>query len=144
MAMLGLLMLAMTGVFVVKADDFGGWLAWLWYVPLGILFTLFFAYVAGPQDILIDLEARVCYQTKGWMFHPRKRTYYLTETSSLCACCGGQSCYVFLRIGDAANQRLMLATRSSKQDAYYYGKEIADKLGLPIKATTLQEMGKPI
>lgn len=114
-----------------------------WFIgPASIGVSCLFAYFAGPQDVRIDLQSRVCLQTKGWFFRPREQTYQLTEASSLCACCGGQACYTMLRVGDSANHRLLLAMCNSQDEAYSFALTIAEKLDLPAKKTTWDEMCK--
>ena len=120
--------------------QFGVLFTWLWNVPLSIFLTALLAFLAGPQDVFIDLETRLCYKIDGWMFHPRKNTYHITEVSSLSICSGGQTYYVFLMIGGGSKQWFLLARPEQKTDAICFAQAIADKLHLPVKETNFREL----
>ena len=103
--------------------------SWL-IVPGGIgLFTLF-GFLAGPQDVRIDLDTRLCCETKGWFFLSKRRTYPLTDASSVCAHCGNKSCCAILRVGDAANTRFVLAMCGSESAALSFAQVIGKRLHL--------------
>jgi len=105
------------------------------------LFGLLF-YLSGPQDVLIDLDARTCHGTDGWMFSPRRRICPLTEASSLRVWAGGYSWYVVLWTGGKRDPMFLLAKPASKSAAVSFAQEIADKLHLPVNETTLGETRK--
>ena len=134
-AMMSLMCLGCIGIFANATRPADIETFWWLIAPMCVGVSYFFAYLAGPQDVRIDLESRICYQTKGWFFHPRKQTYQLTQASYLCAYCGNKSCYTMLRIGDPADTRFVLAMRGSQSAALSFAQEIADKLHLPAKVT---------
>jgi len=97
--------------------------------------SIFLAYLAGPQDVRIDLATRICYETKGWFFHPRKQTYQLTDASYICAYSGSKSCFAMLRVGNPEDTRFILAMRGSQSAALSFAQDIAGKLHITAKAT---------
>ena len=111
------------------------------YMPLSIsclVVACFFAYVAGPQDVTVDIQSGVCHETFGWLVRPRKRSLALTDASCLATLCSGGTSYVFLMIGGGSKRYFMIAATSSMGEAYSIASPIAQKLHLSIKETTIQ------
>jgi len=138
-AMMSLLFLAGAIFFILNAQrphNSGEWVLSVLFLPFAVLF----AYIAGPQDVCVDLETRICHETIGWMIHPRKRSLPLTEASCLSICSDNTSYYVNLMIGGGTKRYFMIARPSSKSQAHKIADPIAEMLHIPVKETTLAEM----
>lgn len=119
-------------------------LAFVWcsFGTTSVALSGLLAYIAGPQDVLIDLDARTCHGTDGWMFRPRRRICPLSDVSSVYVWAGGYSWYVAIWIGGKKDPVFLLARPASKSAALSFAREIADKMHLPVKETTLGEIRK--
>jgi len=124
----------------ILAADFGFWYTWGWFVPVCFLTGGLMLYASGPQDVCIDLDTRMCYGTRGWMFYPQKRVCPLRETSHLCVFRGGYGCYVVLWINGVKDPMFILAKTSTLSQALSYAERVAIPLQLPVREKTLKEM----
>ncbi len=99
-----------------------------------------FAYIAGPQDVYVDIETRICHETTGWMLHPRKRSLALTENSCVSICADNTSYYVILMIGSGTKRYFIIARPASLSQAHLMAEPTAGRLQLPVKETTLKDL----
>ena len=132
--MLSLLLLAGALFFVL--DRSGAALLSLFLLPL----IVFLAYIAGPQDVLVDLETRMCHETAGWIIYPQKRNLALTEASCLCIFANGASYYVTLMIGGGTKRYFIIARPITLRQARIIAEPIAEKLHLPVNEVSVKEM----
>lgn len=102
------------------------------YIPCGFICCIVMVYVAGPQDLRIDLTTRACEALQGWPFVPKRTRCSLTEDAFLYVRPGGQSCQVCLDFGKQTKLKFILNEFSLKRDALAYAQEMAAKLSLPV------------
>jgi len=133
-----LAVLFLTGAAFFLWDEYTTGVSYMFLSIICLVMACFFAYVAGPQDVTVDIESGVCHETFGWMVHPRKRSLALTEASCLATVCSGGTSYVFLMIGGGSKRYFMIAATSSMSDAYSIASPISQKLHLSIKETNIQ------
>lgn len=100
-------------------------------------FACLLAYIAGPQDVSVDVSTRVCHETAGWMLHPQRRSIALTEKSCVSICADNTSYYVILMIGGGTKRYFIVARPASLNQARLFAEPTARKLHLPVKETTL-------
>ena len=106
-----------------------------WCIPWCLALSLVFAYLAGPQDVSVDLETRTCQETKGWIFRPRKNVHALSETSCVCIL-NGEINNIFLLPGGGRDKVFVLGQPFRSKDAPALAQKMADELCLPVKNAT--------
>ena len=141
-AMMAILFLQFVLFFVSGIEYFGKTITWFFLVPLCLLFSWLFVYTAGPEDLFINIETQVCQQTKGWFFHPRKRSISLSEASCVCIVAGSKSYYINLMIGGNTDLWFLIARPSNMSDATTIAQEIAGKLHLLVKESSFDDLRK--
>jgi len=141
---LGMLSLLLLVVAVqMPADQNGGrngYAMWYTWMPVCLSLAALIAFLAGPQNIYIDVEARAGYTVKGWFFHPRRQKFRLGDKSFLCLITDHDGYTVLLCVADSARQRAFLGKFAAKDAALRVLQEVAEKLDLPIKELTAVEM----
>ncbi len=138
--MIGLLCLCNPWIIMTDTKPSDIMLMWCTFGAVSIALFCLLSYLAGPQDVLINLNEKVCYGTAGWIFNPRKRICPLSDKSSVCVWASGHSWCVVLWIGGRKDPRFLLGLPSCKSEAITFAKNIACKLHLPVKETTLKEI----
>lgn len=140
MGMWGLLCLAMALVFSSNAFNAEASVRWF-FCAMSLLLAVSCAFLTGVQDVSIDLDVKTCQVTRRWMFRQRTRNYCLSAASSVCACPGRESYYVFLVVGDSTYKRFLLERFSVKADAAIFAREVADKLQVAARELPLSRLG---
>ena len=140
--MISLLILCCPWIIMSDTDPSDIILMWSTFGTVSIALFCFLFYISGPADVLIDLNDKVCYGTNGWIFSPRKRICPLSVRSSVFVWESGHSWCVALWIGGKKDARFLLGTPSSEGKAIDLANDIACKLNLPVKKTTLQEISQ--
>lgn len=119
---------------------------WDWYgfLPLCIAMAFCCLWMAGPSDVCIDLDARVCHATRGWPGFPRRFDCRLNDTSTVYVYDGSRANYVTLRVQADQEYRFLLATADSMDAAKSRAQAIGEQLGLPLRVTTVAQMRQDI
>ncbi len=124
----------------VQSGGRNGYAMWYTWMPLCLSIAALLAFLAGPQDIYIDVKARAGYTVKGWFFQPRRQEFSLGDKSFLCLITDHNGCTVLLCVANSARQRAVLGKFASKDAAVRVLEEVSVKLDLPIKELTAVEM----
>lgn len=121
------------GFAIVDPFSIGPVFAWI-CVPFFIFLGLLAFWGCGPADISIDLEARMCHATRGWIFCPKTIICPLTDSASVVIVGGGQyvRCVWLWTQSDRKN-RFCLALTSNTSDARRCADDISRLINVPVR-----------
>ncbi len=119
-------------------------LVWAWCILAPIFFPLaaLLLFLSGPQEVSLNSETRAFQAAQGWPFYPKKQQGYLAEEAYVAVQTNGYIWYVMLRMGGRRQPAYLLAKPITQSASRAFAQEMANKLHLPVKEMTLQELKK--